>query len=429
MSSGTRTGEFVFEQKETIAKGSALYSEHIKLTDKSHIAAFAGFLMPLWYTSISAEHQAVREAAGLFDCSHMGVLEAAGPYAKEFLNIVFTNDVNKLSDGKAQYGYIIDAAGNVLDDIIIYRRAEDKYMVVVNASNEPKIKAYFNAMLNDEAIIDADNADRRLDNKPAVRDMRDVTSGSDCRIDLALQGPEAIDIVLELIEDEQIKGQIKELKPFRFIETAVAGIDCIVSRTGYTGAAMGFELYVHPDKAPELWSKLFEKGKSSGLVPCGLGARDSLRIEAGFPLYGHELAGPFNISPFQAGYSFAVKLDKEFFIGKAAMQEEAERYNMAVVRIELPGAKGIRPVRGNDAVLDDGGDCVGWVLSCAKVSDKQIVLALVSRDVIKEGETIGVYYLARKEGQVRKGRKQEVKKGQNVQADITGITLSRFAKF
>ncbi len=258
MSSNTRTGEFVFEKKETIAKGSALYSEHIRLTDKSHIAAFAGFLMPLWYTSISAEHQAVREAAGLFDCSHMGVLEAAGPYAKEFLNIVFTNDVNKLSDGRAQYGYVIDAAGNVLDDIIIYRRSEDKYMVVVNASNEPKIKAYFAALLNDEAIIDAEDPDRRLENKPAIRDMRDVKSGSDCRIDLALQGPAAMSIVFKLIEDEQVRGQIKELKGFRFIETAVAGIDCIISRTGYTGAAMGFELYVHPDKAPELWSKLLE---------------------------------------------------------------------------------------------------------------------------------------------------------------------------
>jgi len=429
LSSSTKAGEFVFEQKDAEAKGSALYSEHIKLTDKSHIAAFAGFLMPLWYTSISSEHRAVREAAGLFDCSHMGVLEAAGPYAKEFLNIVFTNDLNKLSDGRAQYGYIIDAAGNVLDDIIIYRRAEDKYMVVVNATNEPKIKAYFFALLNDEVVIDADNPDRRLENKPVVRDMRNIKSGSDCRVDLALQGPAAIDIVIELIEDEQVKGQIKELKGFRFFETIVTGIDCIVSRTGYTGAAMGFELYVHPDKACELWSRLLEKGKPFGLVPCGLGARDSLRIEAGFPLYGHELAGPFDISPFQAGYGFAVKLDKEFFIGKAAMQKEAEQYNMEVVRIELPGAKGIRPVRGSDAVLEGGGKCVGWVLSCAKVDDMQIALALVSRDVIKEGETIGVYYLARNEGQVRKGRKQEIKKGEKAEADINGVTLNRFAKF
>jgi len=428
LSSNTKTGEFLFEQKDVEAKGSALYNEHIKLTDKSHIAAFAGFLMPLWYTSIGAEHRAVREAAGLFDCSHMGVLEAAGPYAKEFLNIVFTNDVNKLSDGKAQYGYIIDAAGNVLDDIIIYRRAEDKYMVVVNAANEPKIKAYFLGLLNNEVVIDANEPNRRLKNKPVIRDMRDVKSTSDCRVDLALQGPAAMNIVLELIGDERVRGRIKGLKGFRFIETMVAGIDCIVSRTGYTGAAMGFELYVHPDKAPSLWSKLLEKGKSFGLVPCGLGARDSLRIEAGFPLYGHELAGPFNISPFQAGYSFAVKLDKEFFIGKAAMQKEAERYNTEVARIELPGAKGVRPVRGNDAVLD-GGECVGWVLSCAKVDDKQIALALVSRDVIKEGEIVGVYYLARNEGQVKKGRKQEMKKSENAEADITGITLSRFAKF
>jgi len=428
LSSNTKTGEFLFEQKDVEAKGSALYSEHIKLTDKSHIAAFAGFLMPLWYTSIGAEHRAVREAAGLFDCSHMGVLEAAGPYAKEFLNIVFTNDVNKLSDGKAQYGYIIDAAGNVLDDIIIYRRAEDKYMVVVNAANEPKIKAYFLGLLNNEVVIDANEPNRRLKNKPVIRDMRDVKSTSDCRVDLALQGPAAMNIVLELIGDERVRGRIKGLKGFRFIETMVAGIDCIVSRTGYTGAAMGFELYVHPDKAPSLWSKLLEKGKSFGLVPCGLGARDSLRIEAGFPLYGHELAGPFNISPFQAGYSFAVKLDKEFFIGKAAMQKEAERYNTEVARIELPGAKGVRPVRSSDAVLD-GGECVGWVLSCAKVDDKQIALALVSRDVIKEGEIVGVYYLARNEGQVKKGRKQEMKKSENAEADITGITLSRFAKF
>lgn len=429
MSSEIKRGVFVFEQTEAEPIGSVLYDEHIKLTDKNRMSAFAGFLMPLWYSSVSAEHQAVRQTAGLFDCSHMGVLEAAGPQAKDFLNTVFTNNVNKLIDGKAQYGYVLDAAGNVLDDIIVYRRAEDKYMVVVNAANEPKIKAYFKALLNGEAVIDAEKPDRRLEYKPAVRDMRDIRSGGDCRVDLALQGPASMDILLQLIEDEQVKGQIKELKPFRFIETAVGGIDCIVSRTGYTGAAMGFELYVHPDKAPELWSKLLREGKSFGLLPCGLGARDSLRIEAGLPLYGHELDGPFNISPFPAGYSFAVKLDKEFFIGRAAMQKEAEQYNIEVVRLGLAGAKGIRPVRGNDAVLIGSGECIGWVLSCAKVSDKQIALALVSRDALKAGDSVGLYYLARNEGQVKKGRKQKVQKGESLETDITGITLSRFAKF
>jgi glycine hydroxymethyltransferase len=424
-----KSGAFIFKQQDIEAKQSSLYNEHIKLIDKSRLAPFAGFLMPLWYSSVSDEHNAVRTKAGLFDCSHMGVLEVTGPQAFGFLNTIFTNDLSKVDIGGAQYGYVLDAAGNCLDDIIIYRRAAEKFMVVVNAANEPKIKAYVNALLKDRVIIDAENPKKKLEFKPSIRDMRDTGTGSDSRIDLALQGPASLDIILALVKDKLVKDKIRELKPFKFVETNIDGIDCIISRTGYTGTAVGFEIYVHPAKAPHIWSAILKAGSKFGILPCGLGARDSLRIEAGFPLYGHELAGPYNVSPFEAGYGFAVKLQKEFFIGKAAMQSNSRQYNKEIVRLELPGEKGIRPVRQNDAVLSGTGECIGWILSCAGIADKQIALALITKNFLKSTYAVGIYYLARNDAQVKKGKKNKVEKDELLQPDITGLTLSRFAKF
>jgi glycine hydroxymethyltransferase len=429
MKKGIAVGTFLFEQKQTEAVESALYQKHITLTNKSHIAAFAGFLMPLWYSSISREHNAVRKAAGIFDCTHMGVLEVAGIQAEQFLNAVTSNDVAKLEPGAAQYSYIIDAAGNVLDDIIIYRGEKEKFMVVVNAANEPKIKAYIAGLLADNVVIDADEPNRKLAYKPAVRDMRDTGSGGDCRVDIALQGPASEDVILELVKSEKDKEAIRNLKSFKFIETTVDGIDCIISRTGYTGAKVGFEFYVHPNKAGQIWDMILNAGKQFGLLPCGLGSRDSLRIEAGLPLYGHELDGQFGISPFEAGYGWAVKLQKGFFIGKASMQKRAENYHKEVVRIELPGEKGVRPVRQNDAVLNSDGVCIGSVLSCAKVGEKQIALIFVGRDNIKEGTDLGIYYLARSSAQVQNGRRESVDRLERLKADIVGKGLSRFARF
>ena len=428
MKQNNLTGTFLFQPPEAAPVGSALYEEHLKLTGKSHMAAFAGYLMPLWYSSIAAEHKAVRQAAGLFDCTHMGVLEVAGPDAAEFLNTIATNEVSNLNIGAARYSYILDAAGNVLDDIIIYALARERFMVVVNAANEPKIKAYLQALQSDRALIDTENPDRKLQYKPTIRDMRDPKNNADCRVDIALQGPKSIDLLSKLM-DKESRASIENLKPFHLIKSQVQNIDCIIARTGYTGAKTGFELFVHPAKAPQLWSGLLQSGQSLGLLPCGLGARDSLRIEAGLPLYGHELAGEFNISPFEAGYGWAVKLKKEFFVGKAAMTAKSLTYDMMVARIELPGQKGVRPVRQNDGVLDSSGRCVGWVLSCAKVGEKQIALAYVSREGIKENDPVGIYYLARSQSQISQGRKQSVEKADSLQADITGMVVSRFAKF
>ncbi|UCG48681.1 MAG: hypothetical protein JSU94_02680 [Phycisphaerales bacterium] len=429
MQGSDSSGRFFFESVETEPVGSVLYEEHLKLADKSRLAPFAGFLMPLWYSSISAEHQAVRQAAGLFDCTHMGVLDVAGPHAERFLDVATTNKVAGLEVGRAQYGYILDAAGNVLDDIIIYRRAAEDFMVVVNAANEPKIKAYFSELTSGVLPVDADEPGRKLEHIPEIRDMRDTVAGDDCRVDIALQGPRSLEILLAVTGAGEAAERIEALRPFRLTEQRIGEIDCLISRTGYTGAKTGFELFVHPRQAARLWNVLLEKGAAMGLVPCGLGSRDSLRIEAGLPLYGHELAGRFNISPFEAGYGWAVKLQKQFFIGKAAMARTAETYDMKVARIELPGAQGVRPVRPNDAVLNGEGECIGWVLSCAKAGQKQFALAYVNRNAAQEEDQVGVYYLARNKRQVEQGRKDRVQKQQVLRADATGTVAARFAKF
>jgi glycine cleavage system T protein len=423
----TSTGQFVFELPATEPGPSVLYEEHVKLTSKSHIAAFAGYLMPLWYSSIAEEHRAVRERAGLFDCTHMGVLEVSGVDAAEFLNIGTTNEVASLKIGRARYGYILDATGNVLDDIIIYRRDENNFMVVVNASNEPKIKFYLHELMEGRTGPGGHSPPYGL--QTVVRDMRDPNRPRDRRVDVALQGPASRDTLARLTDDAVVVERISGLKGFAFVEERLAGIDCLICRTGYTGSTVGFELFADSKQAPRLWNLILEAGKPLGVLPCGLGARDSLRIEAGLPLYGHELDGKFNLSPFEAGYGWAVKLDKEFFIGKAAMQHIAETYDMEVARIELPAARGVRPIRPEDAILDKRGRCVGWVLSAAKVEEKQYALAYVDRNAAQEGMKAGVYYLARSQSQVEQGRAQAADKGQKLTADLAGTVVGRFAKF
>ena len=407
-------------QKKDV-KRSVLYEKHLELTDKSRLAEFAGYLMPLWYSSISNEHQAVRSAAGLFDCTHMGVWQIAGADSAEFVNLITTNQARSLSVGSAQYSYILNEAGEVLDDIIVYRRDDDEYMLVVNAANNDKIAAWLREV---PAILRQYN----FNPAPDIRDLRDPKQVSDCRVDLAMQGPAAETILLSLA-DEAAKHKIEQLKPFRFIEATVQNIDLIISRTGYTGAKVGYELFVHPEQTPRLWDLLLETGGPLGLKPCGLGARDSLRIEAGLPLYGHELAGEYDISPFAAGYGWAVKLDKDFFIGQDQMKHESATCKMAVQRLELPGERGVRPVRPGDAVLTDSGDCAGWVLSCAKVGEKQIALAWLEQEKVKTNDSIGIYYTARNARHIQQGRKETVEKGETLVADITGMIVERMAKF
>ena len=414
---------------EKAPEQTVLYDQNVGLTDKSHIVSFAGYLMPLWYSSIAGEHTAVRKAAGIFDCTHMGVLEISGVGAAEFIDQLTTNSITSLKAKHAQYSFILDASGGVLDDVIVYRKDRDKFFVVVNAANNAKIKNWINALLETEVCIDPENADRKVSTRSEVRDLRDGDCKDDCRVDIALQGPKSLDVFSVLTQDKEAHSQIADLRPFQFMETDIKGIGCLVSRTGYTGAKSGFELFVHPEKASQMWETILQVGRPLGLLPCGLGCRDSLRIEAGLPLYGHEIAGKFGISPFEAGYGWAVKLEKEFFIGKTAMERISREYDMKVARIELPGTKGIRPVRQNDGVLDKHGRSIGWVLSCARIGEKQIALVYVDRESLEENDAVGLYYSARSHSQIQQGRKQSIDKGELLEPNLTGKVVDRFVKF
>ncbi|MDQ2671466.1 MAG: glycine cleavage system aminomethyltransferase GcvT, partial [Actinomycetota bacterium] len=262
-----------------------LYEEHMNLG--ARLVDFAGYEMPVQYSGIQAEHRAVRNHAGLFDVSHMGEAIFRGPDAESAVQRLVTRDVARLDVGQAGYSAVCYEDGGTVDDVIVYRR-EDDFLVVVNASNREKDLEHFRENTGDLDVEVADESD-------------------DWAL-LALQGPEAADLLQDLTETD-----LSSLKPFRFVEEEVDGARSIISRTGYTGED-GFEIYLSPDHAPRVWRRLIE----AGATPAGLGARDTLRLEAGMCLYGNELDA--NTTPLEAGISFAVHLDKEErFIGQRAL--------------------------------------------------------------------------------------------------------------
>jgi aminomethyltransferase len=255
---------------------------------------FAGWEMPVQYAGVIAEHRAVRSAAGLFDLSHMGEIEVRGGDALAYLNHTLTNDASVLGVGQAQYTLIPYTDGTVVDDAILYR-LRDRWLLVVNASNRAKDLDW----LRHEALGFAD-----------VR-LRDV---SDDTALIALQGPRAAEILAPLTTVD-----VSSLPGFHAAEGAVSGVPALMARTGYTGED-GFELFVAPEDAPRLWDALLDAGRPLGLVPAGLGAPDTLRLEARMALYGHELSEDTN--PLEAGLGWAVKLEKGDFVGREALARE-----------------------------------------------------------------------------------------------------------
>ena len=218
---------------------------------------FAGWDMPVWYTSVVEEHLATRQAAGLFDVSHMGVYQAEGPHAAAFLDSVCGNDIAGLAVGESCYTHFLDLNANVIDDTLVYRRAVEKYLVVVNASNDDKDWAWLNAVLHGEVMVDPSRPWAHAFGRRAVlRNLRDPQAGADMRVDIALQGPKSREILLALGTDGPTRKKIMGLKRTELCDAVVGGFDLIVSRTGYTGEKMAFELFVHPDQAPEFWNAL-----------------------------------------------------------------------------------------------------------------------------------------------------------------------------
>ncbi|NDJ60507.1 MAG: serine hydroxymethyltransferase [Chloroflexi bacterium] len=353
------------------------------------LGEFAGYEMPLWYTSVGEEHQSVRTRAGLFDVTHMGVFDVQGPGAAAFLDVVTTNEVPGLAVGESQYTYLLDLAGVPLDDLMIYRVAEENYLLVVNASNNDKNWAWLNAVRDGAAQIDAAHPHRRIGGRErfTLRDLRNPTVGADQRVDLALQGPESTRLLLALGSSAADKACIEGLAWAGVTRVTLGGYDLYVSRTGYTGERIAYELFPHPDQAAALFSDLV----AQGAVPCGLAARDSLRIEAGLPLYGHELAGPHNLNPADAGFASYVKLSKPFFVGKVAFAARERARDSEIARFRLVN-KGVRPPHQGDPVVDARGRVIGAVTSCSIDSEGyQLGQAYLKRSAAAVDTPIGVF--------------------------------------
>lgn len=378
------------EPQESVLKRTPLFDEHKRLGAK--VIPFAGWEMPVWYNSVGEEHRAVRETAGLFDVAHMGTLEVAGPHAGDFLDLVGTNRASDIKPGGSRYSTLLDIDGQILDDMWVYRPAQDRFFVVVNASNWDKDWAWLNAVNQGKVMIDRERPEWEWGTPTSLRDLKDPASGADQRVDLALQGPRSLDVLLACESNVGVQAALKEMKRTRLIETRFAGMELLIARTGYTGEPLGFELYVHPDRVVELWLLLLEKGAVFGVKPCGLAARDSTRIEAGLPLYGHDLAGPLRISPTEAGFARYVKDDKPFFIGKMPYQAYHQMAERQVLRFQVE--KGARPLRGGEhgePVVSVRGRVIGTVTSCAQVGDAQIGLALVEARYTEPGTDLLIY--------------------------------------
>lgn len=283
-------------------KKTPLYDWHVAHGGK--MVPFAGYLLPVQYSGVIEEHMAVRERAGIFDVSHMGEVILSGPDALGNLNYLFTNDFTNMVDGMVRYSPMCNENGGIVDDMIIYRISGQRYMIVPNAANRQKVTDFMQIHLTGDV------------------QMEDV---SHKLAQIALQGPKSKEILLKLTEEKSLP-----VKYYTFIEKAeVSGIPCLLSKTGYTGED-GYELYCAPEDAVELWNALVEAGEPLGLLPCGLGSRDTLRLEASMPLYGHEMTD--EISPLEAGLNFAVKMQKEHFIGKSAMEAKG---SPKIIRVGL----------------------------------------------------------------------------------------------
>lgn len=382
---------YVYEPEKGPLKKTPLNEIHRKLTKKDFMIPFAGWEMPVWYTRVSDEHNAVRQSAGLFDVGHMGVFGISGPLATRFLDFCTTGYVTRMAIGQAQYSYLLDPDGKVLDDIMIYRRERENYQVVCNAVNAEKNLAWLTAVNSGDIQICRNNPGACMEGSVSIRDLKDPGSGDDRRVDLALQGPASRRILLKLVDSDKVREQLLKQQKSTFIEIDIAGVNVITSRTGYTGEEIAYELYVHPDNASVLWNAILEAGEPLGVVPTGLGARDSLRTEAGLPLYGHELAGDYDIDPIEAGYGSFVKFHKPFFIGREPLLERWQKpHRKQIVRFRIT-TKMPRTIRPGDPVVERSGRYIGNVTSCTLVKGKQIGMAFVDPTYSKVNSRIAVF--------------------------------------
>ncbi len=340
-------------------KRTAFHHLHVALGAK--LVPFGGFDMPVQYTGIIEEHRAVRTGVGVFDVSHMGEIEVRGPGAQAFLQRMTVNDVTKLTEGKVQYSAMCTQTGGIVDDLLVYHCA-DRYLLVVNASNIQKDLSWLES------------------HRPADVEIRDI---SDTVSLLAVQGPRAVDTLQRLTETK-----LDEMQYYRFSRGTIAGHDAIISRTGYTGEP-GFELYFEnaAETADDIWNAIFGSGKPHGIVPIGLGARDTLRLEMGFCLYGQDIDE--STTPLQAGLGWITKLSKGDFIGRLVLADEKEKgVRQRLVGLSLPG----RNIARTGYVISKEGASIGKVTSgsFSPSLEASIALGYVTPDLSAPGSSVDV---------------------------------------
>lgn len=324
---------------------------------------FGGWLMPLQYTSILEEHQAVRTQAGLFDVSHMGEIEIKGPDAFRLVQHLITNDASLAQGDRVIYSPMCYQDGGTVDDILVYRLEEEKFLLVVNAANTLKDLEW---VQNNAKELSADVV---------------ITDASPATLQLALQGPEAASILQPLTDIN-----LQDLGYYRWTYGKVRGVFCLISRTGYTGED-GFELYMDPAEGKKIWRELLEAGRDKGLKPCGLGARDVLRLEAAMPLYGHELSP--EITPIEAGLGRFVRTEKGEFNGSEILKQQKEdgppRQLIGLIMLD-------RNIPRPDYLVSTAGREVGRITSgsFAPALGQNIALALVEKNYGQVGESLSV---------------------------------------
>ncbi len=347
-----------------------LYETHLKYHGK--MSPFAGYLLPIQYKEgVIKEHNAVRNRAGIFDVSHMGEITCTGTEALKNLQWLLTNDFNGMTDGQARYSPMCSEDGMTIDDLIAYKRGENDYFIVVNASNKDKdFKWMQDHQKGDVQFCDC----------------------SDQTAMIALQGPKALGVLKKLTSD------IPDKYYHAIFDTKAAGIPCMISRTGYTGED-GYELYMESTYASKMWEELLSAGEEDGLIPCGLGARDTLRLEAGMPLYGHEMSEKIN--PLEAGLGFAVEVKKDDFIGKDHLSDKKELTRKRV-GLKVTGRGIIR--EDQDVFIND--KKVGFTTSGTYLPYLGYPAAMAILDI----------------GAAKKGTKVNVNvRGRNVEAEVVSL--------
>ncbi|MFZ1041318.1 MAG: serine hydroxymethyltransferase [Anaerolineales bacterium] len=384
------------EPAEGESKFTRLHDAH--KSSGAKMVPFAGWDMPVWYTSVVEEHLATRQAAGLFDVSHMGVYEVKGADAASFLDTICANDCGGLLPGESLYSQFLTPDADVIDDTLVYRRTWDKYLVVVNASNDDKDRTWFESVRDGKVKIDnARPFARTYGYEAVIRNLRDPKAGSDMRVDIALQGPKSRDILLAMGVDDKTKARIMNLKRTELCDAAVGGFDLIVSRTGYTGEKMAFELFVHPDRAVDFWNAVLKAGELFGIKSIGLGARDSLRTEAGLPLYGHEMglgSGKFDtrdLGVAEGGFGSYVKTYKPYFMGRDAYLAREKERKGVVVRFRFD-EQSVRMAHNGDPAVNANDERIGWVTSCAVDADRFLTgQAYLELKYATEGTALGIH--------------------------------------